>query len=731
MHVMNDCAATLGSRFNLMFDPHGRRVLQSACGGFRELPLELRAGVRLRDGRLWLLPFADGGETFPHLEQFTTLTTIEYRGLHPGVGIEFGMKVRAPFYPRDAWLSTAPVYYVDLSVRRLHGWRRRSCETPLETGEVVFALAGDGVEFDATQSGFCYTFSSGREPRPAEPESEGSKPVRAVPVRCSVHCPAAGGVGTSELRKDFDLSGGEPATLSFLWSCWTQEPVLEVKGERFRFKYHEFFPSEERLLAWAQERRAEVEEHCAFLDSLFADWSLGRATSHLSALALHSFLANTWWTTRKGGKDWFSVWEGSCHFHSSVDVQYNGALLYFALWPELLDMLLEEWSEFEVDGRQSLGKQAKGTSFLCRDMGAGRTAGQQAYPHHMEVEVNADYLLLMAARTFFRGDLQLARRHMPLCRRLADFIVQSDTTGSGFPDRGTANTIDDASPALQFGKEQTYLAVKAQAALWALAELEGALSGEKESRAEHWKAFASKGVKTLNEKGWLGDHYAVTLERSTEGLVDPRTGDPLPEGELEGWDDYSIYTANGLLYLLLANIKMPRWKLGRFAQDIEAAAAATSTPYGSRHGARGEQAVWISQNLWRDYVAAYLGVDMLNNVEAYWDYQVLTGDNLDASLYFDSTPQNDRCFHPRGAAVFGAALSACGLRLNRIEGELHLGPVCSTLRVPLLPLVDWQKMRAPWLIVRCRDGVALAEITERDLLGDLAVRVTGAELETA
>jgi hypothetical protein len=423
------------------------------------------------------------------------------------------------------------------------------------------------------------------------------------------------------------------------------------------------------------------------------------------------------------------VWEGSCYYHSTVDVEYNDGLIYFALWPELLDMLLVEWAEFELDAGQKFGSQWKDTSFLCHDMGASHMVGRQVYPHHMEVEESADYLLMLAARTFFTGDLKLAQKHIKMCRRLADFIVACDTTGTGFPDRGTANTIDDASPALQFGREQTYLAVKAQAALWGLAEVEDLISKKENNNAERWKAFASKSIKNLNEKAWIKDHFAVTLTRTTEGLVDPWSGEALPEGELEGWDDYSIYTANGMLYLFLANIKMPRWKQARFAQDIESAERATRTPYGSRHTAGADSTVWFSQNLWRDYVGAYLGIDMLNNVESYWDYQVLTGDNPKASLYYDTTPENNLNFYPRGATVFGAAMSAAGLKLNRLEGELQICPVRGTLRVPLLPLVDWEEMRAPWLTVRSREGVATARISNRDLLGDLTVQVTGAELE--
>jgi hypothetical protein len=346
----------------------------------------------------------------------------------------------------------------------------------------------------------------------------------------------------------------------------------------------------------------------------------------------------------------------------------------------------------------------------------------------MEVEENSSYLLLLAAWALFTGNTEQASKKLPLCRRLAEFVVRADSTGNGIPDRGTANTIDDAGPAVQYGREQVYLAVKVQAALWALAELEQKC-GARDSQAERWRAATSKGIKAVEAEAWLEDHYAVTLDRTTEGLTDPWSGESLPPGELAGWDAYSIYTANGLLYLFLSGVRMPRWKINRFAEDIESACQATMTPYGSRHSSAADRIVWFSQNMWRDYVAAYLGVDMLNNVERYWDYQVTTGDNWRASLYYDTTEQNNLSFYPRGVTVFGMPLSAAGLGLNRVDRRLVLHPVRSTLSVPLLPLADWEGMRIPVLVVKSREGVALAQISERDLLDGLTVSVVGAELE--
>ena len=727
MHLIADAAAALGSRFNLIFDPHGAALYHNAYGEFREQALSLTVGIRTPDGEVWSLPFTGRAQHFPHLEQFSTLTAVQWRGVQPDLGVEFTMTVRAPFYPRDARLSTAPFYYVDLAARQIGAFRWTNPGQLLDKCEIIFALNGDEVRFKRDKAGLSYSFTStsvrktGNTLKPDEGER------RNFTVNSRVRCAHAARLDEAGFALPADLGDGAAATMNLVWTSWSDQPVLELFGEPSTFKYHQYFDSEDEMARWALAQREDIERRCKFLDESVSDWSLGRATSNMAALALHSFLVNTWWTLRAGGGDWFSVWEGSCYFHSTVDVEYNDALLYFALWPELLEMLLDEWPGFEIDGRVTLGESGKGTGFLSHDMGSQCVVGRQSYPHPMEVEENANYLLLLAGHAMFTGRTQKVKEKLPLCRRLAEFIVQCDTNGNGMPDRGTANTIDDASVAVQFGREQVYLAVKSQAALWALAELEEACDPQN-SQAERWRACASKSIKTLEEQAWLDDHYAVTLTRTTEGILDPWTGEPLPPGELEGWDDYSIYAANGLLYLFLANLSMPRWRTNRFALDIENAARRCMTHYGCTHTASGDSTVWFSQNMWRDYVAAYLGLDMLNNVERYWEYQTLTGDNFSSALYYDTTPQNNLCFYPRGTVVFGAPLSAAGLRLNHLEKTLLLSPLRPSLRVPLLPLADWQKMRVPYLTVRCQDGVIVAEISNRDLLEGLRLEVTGAEL---
>jgi len=453
------------------------------------------------------------------------------------------------------------------------------------------------------------------------------------------------------------------------------------------------------------------------------DFFGGSTTAMISII-----LANTWWAQSESGKNWFSVTDGVRFYQSPTDAEYGNAFFYLSFWPELLDMLLDEWIGVERDGSTLLGSNAKETAYLAHDMGSHFFTGESCYHHPTPLETNANYLLLLAARTGWSGELSGTRKKLALCRRLAEFIYECDTTGNGLPDRCTPNMLDDATPALQYGRDQTYLGLKAQAALTALADIEEACAPA-DSRAERWRAFVAKGVKTLDAEGWLGEHYPVTLPSEDGNGENPWTGESLPGNKQKGWDDYSIHTSNGLLYLHLANFRQPHWRVKRLVTDLENAGRRCQTPYGCTHTATCDSAVWFSQNICRDLVAAWLGVDMLNNAERYWDYQVLAGSAEDGALFYDSTSGRQRCFHPGGVSIFGAALAAAGLKLNRIENELILSPIRTTLDVPLLPFADWEQRRVPWLRVRQLEGVATARISNRDLLEGLTIEAMGVELE--
>ncbi|MCD6520269.1 MAG: hypothetical protein J7M05_10155 [Anaerolineae bacterium] len=324
------------------------------------------------------------------------------------------------------------------------------------------------------------------------------------------------------------------------------------------------------------------------------------------------------------------------------------------------------------------------------------------------MEEVTNYILLAHAYWRRTGDGHIQRRHGETIRKFLDFVLACDTTGNGVPDEGCTNTIDDASPAVQYGREQIYLAVKAMAALRCGAELL-ANAGYPGERLETYRKQAECILQEVEAKGWLGDHYAVTLDPSAEGLRDPWTGEAL-HGELAGWDAYHIYTANALPIL-----DMVACDLGlddaRLAQDMLNACRRTLTQYGCCHtDYHGEAQVsvvgdlvavqsgttgWVSMNMLRDLAAAYRGVDMLNMAERYWDWQAATNAR-DVRVFFETFGGNNLCFYPRGVAVWGVFEAVAGFVYDKVTGLREVNALRQTVRVPLLALADWSKRHVPY-----------------------------------
>jgi len=330
--------------------------------------------------------------------------------------------------------------------------------------------------------------------------------------------------------------------------------------------------------------------------------------------------------------------------------------------------------------------------FFCRIAGS--------YDHLMPVEENTNFLLLLQAYSHWTGKLALAKRHTDLIERLTNYLLWTDRDGSGFPSEGIANTLADASPASQFARKQTYLAVKRLMALQAAGDLLRQL--ERTELAEQCEKIVGTDAKKIEDQAWLGDHYAVCIDRSATGLVDSITGESLPYEELPGWDAYSIYTANGLLLPSLIGQSCP-FDIERLLGDLTSARRETMGPYGCGHSSYETHTIWVSQNLWRDHLARYLGLEEQITAERYWDLQVMSNTG-DLSLGFaDSYIGNNLCFTPRGITSIGYLLAYPRLVIDRLTPRGS----CITVnpdrhyaqRWPLLALADWKAGKIPVCVV--------------------------------
>ncbi|MCD8482475.1 MAG: DUF4965 domain-containing protein [Verrucomicrobia bacterium] len=428
---------------------------------------------------------------------------------------------------------------------------------------------------------------------------------------------------------------GKAHGMSVFWTTWSA-PVMEVHGKKLPFRYHRAFANLDAVVAWVRANPEAIVSNAAKVDGIIAANNCSKAVNNLMAQTLHSWLINTWWLDRDG-RDWFSVWEGNCHFHSTVDVEFTQSPFYLAVWPELLAIELDFWPEFIKSGEKLLGAAGKGTAFLSHDVGSSIFANGQAYHHEMEVEETTNYLILAAAYWRRTGDDTLLRKHLPVLKQFTAFLRACDTTGTGVPDRGVSNTIDDASPAVQFGSEQVYLAVKTLAALVAAVSVYKHLDEQEEASACDRQASQIRA--RVAERGWNGDHFNTLLVKGGK-LINPWTGKELDMPEIPGWDSPHIYTANALAILDMIGMDSGLDQT-LLKKDLQTSTERCLREFGCVHtdftnamlemtqtmeGLAGASSNpgWISMNMLRDMAAFYRGVDLRALTDRYWEWQTTT-----------------------------------------------------------------------------------------------------------
>ncbi|MDH3582816.1 MAG: DUF4965 domain-containing protein, partial [Phycisphaerae bacterium] len=426
-----------------------------------------------------------------------------------------------------------------------------------------------------------------------------------------------------------------------------------------------------------------------------------RARAHLTNLAFQSFLANTFWCETDDGSDHFSVWEGNYMYHNTLDVAYNLSLFFFAFWPDLLRMCLAEWADHFTIHKESNG------AFMHHDMGRGMAVcTEQAYGHSMPVEESSNYLLLLQAYIHWTGDLKPVRQHVACIRQLARYLLWTDRDNSGFATAGTANTLDDAAPAMQSSHHQTYLAIKRVCALDAAADLLD--RGGDPQAAEPCRLAAAQDVPKIEQAAWLSDHFAVCVDPKTVGVQDSWTGQAVPMDELKGWDDYSIHTANALL-LPLMTAQPVAFDRDRLIEDMINAQRETMRPYGCAYTSSDQDHIRVSQNLWRDFIGRYLHVELEDLDSQYWDMQVAANTGGQSFGYTDAYVTGELVFHPRGVTAFGHLIAGPRLVVDRLDDHfIGVWPDRHRQqRWPLLPLADWAAGKIPVCVVDAAGEVSI------------------------
>jgi hypothetical protein len=563
------------------------------------------------------------------------------------------------------------------------------------------------------------------------------------------------------------LPASAPTRIVAAWVAWVDEPVFQWRGRACRLLGSTQFDSLDSLARWATESHDELDVRARFLDSVFAAASLSKTQQNLIAFGFQSWLMNTWWVVDDGGMDWFVLWDGRGRRLSPLDAEFTHAPLYLALWPDLLGKILAQYLDFEqhadadgarafashgafehavlsaasaataeavddredgsdtsdrIDGvdresredRDGIRLSDVPPSFLLpSDLGWGGHADESRAAFTAPVESACNYLLLLHVYWKWTGHFPLPEHRLDVLGRLLRFILQSDVTEDGFPDEGVINSFHDAPPSLYLARGQIYLGVKAICAARATVEMARSLKDEP-LRAEA-ETFALRAIETLEREAWLGDRYAVCLDPSSSGLIDPRTNRQPPGRRMDGHNAWSTHTADGLLLPFLADL-ISGIDLDRMRRDAAGCLSHCGGEYGAPHTSACRQPPWMSSNLWRDMTAAYLELDLLSESERYWSFQIAQNRTEAGGCFVDSRGLLERDYSPRGAAAMGLVLAAMGLRLDGHALRIVLNPVRAPLRMPLLPFTDWERGVMPWVEWSLSQGRANCSIVNRELL---------------
>ena len=702
----------LGSRWSLNFRPREHAVWASPLGRFHDRPFTLRVALVHGEDAVGL-PFDDTVTPAPSLQQIFGPASLRFAAPGARWGLDLTADVIAPFYPRNDTLSCVPAFILDVRVARTG---TPTFRPPADAMLEIAWLPESGGNVVCDEHAMLFHAEFGFAPdrnRGLDPAEERCIPGTIALWALGEHAPDAHGVFRIPVG-----DGQTPIAASFALIGHCTEPVLTVLGAEHQFRYLERFPTVSAVAKYVQEEEPTLRAKTAFFEQCVTASSLDPAAHALIGQGWQGYLSNTWWTVPAGdGADgaWFSVWEGNCLYHSTIDVEYHNAVALLLLWPELLRTQLTQWAA-------AVGEDG----VVPHDLGVGLTAQHaQAYPHPMPVEECCNFLLLLFGYWRYTDDWSLVETHLDAVRRVTAALLAFDQDADGFHESGTANTIDDAGPAVQFAPKQTYLAIKALAALDAVATM--AEEAADEALAQECRDRAAAGHATLDARAWDEDGYRVSLLRADDTVQNPWTGE-VHDGPLFDVDARSPWTTLGLLYHALVDA-LPDLDPARVRDDIGTALTACAGPWGSRHSSAEPANGWISQNLARDIVAAYFGIDLLGQAGRYWAFQQAQNTTGAGGAFVDTIAANFLGYYPRGAVAFGLLAAAAGLRLDRAGERLTLSPPRVPARVPLLPLADWEQGRVPWASFRFAGGRLVTEFTHEDLVH--AVGDVNIELEPA
>ena len=683
--LYNSLIACFGTRFTVGLMPAARRYRVFPLGSFHYFDWQkgqtvgisigscpqivssetARIGLHCQDVTR-VLPFGPG-ETFSQMtQQITPLRTV-IQALDPRLPLEAEFRFCNAFYPQSFEFSCAPAYTLEIEVTNrssqpaeveaFFGLPLRDAEVLPEGLRAMLPLDfPEGIDHTGIEG---LTFEQVIAGEGAFVDLSGETPLLRIPLT---------------------LQAGESQTLRFYHAGYIAQPTLNQQGQYLKFGYTTLWRDTVEVLDWWRQHGAEIARKSALFESTVLDAQVAPELKALLAAAFKGLASNAWWAE----KDWFSVMEIGA-YHSTLDVDTQLALFFFQYWPDLVRRMLNQWAAYYQPG----------SGYMAHDLGQHLEATGNRYGgpgSAMKVEENCNYLILLQHYWRATGDSGVLEDKRQIVGELVDFLLAADTSGSGLPNRYADNTNDWGSGLIRASEEQSYHGLRLLVVWHGLAQMAEYFGDE--ALARHCDEQIKRINRTLAQ-GWLGDHYPISL-------ADPAS-----------FQHYSMWTTHGLLYALRSGMPLDA-NVERLRIDLISSTRRTMREHGCVHSTVDHRG-WLTQNLWRDCIAAYLGIDLSHNLRRYLGHgeyvsyedttilevanelMVVPGATADHRYAGEthSFPMVDG--HPRPACGFGLLYALAGVQYDALEQRQSFRPAAFPLRIALTHMADWAQERVPWI----------------------------------
>jgi hypothetical protein len=124
----------------------------------------------------------------------------------------------------------------------------------------------------------------------------------------------------------------------------------------------------------------------------------------------------------------------------------------------------------------------------------------------------------------------------------------------------------------------------------------------------------------------------------------------------------------------------------------------------------------VSQNLWRDFIGYYLGYEH-DDMDRYWAFEVYENTQGRGGGFTDVAGRNQLYYYPRGITSLGIFAAKLGLVIDAVTKQVKLQARNFPLKMPILPFVDWENYRVPWVTCSLTiNGPSIVEIENKDLI---------------